>query len=70
MSAKRTVATVKQFDYTSREAYEKDIPKMKAKGYVPTEGLGWGEMLKGGKIVGSEDSEWKYSAFFVKSDMM
>jgi hypothetical protein len=27
-------------------------------------------MLKGGEIVGSEDSEWKYSAFFVKSDMM
>lgn len=53
---RRTVATIKQYDYESKEEFEKDIPNMKKKGYhvMSTNDF------KHGEIYGSEDSKWKY----------
>lgn len=64
--AKRTVATIKQFDYTSKDEFQKDIDRMKKKGYFLVEngmlnGLTHGEVL---------DDTWRYTAYFVKTDMM
>lgn len=62
---KRTVATIKQYDYRTKEDYENDIPAMKQKGYLP---LNTTEFYAG-TIVGS-DEEYKFTAYFIKSDMM
>lgn len=68
---KRTVATIKQFDYASKEEYEKDIPRMEKRGCFPVNGLVLGRTLKDGEIGDSdEDCEWRYTAYFIKSDMM
>lgn len=64
---KRTIATIKQFDYTSKEEFEKDIPKMKEKGYTLIEGGMFNNCLQHQEI---EDIKWKYTASFIKSDMM
>ncbi|GCD12623.1 hypothetical protein [Clostridium tagluense] len=64
---KRTVATIKQFDYTSKEEFDKDIIVMKKKGYTLIENGMYNNYLNAGKI---DDSTWKFSAYFVKSSLL
>lgn len=68
--AKRTVATIKQYDYTSKEEFLKDIPKMLEKGYTLVDNGMINDCLKHGEIVGDDDGKWKYTAYFLKSPMM
>lgn len=65
---KRTVATIKQFDYTSKEVFLKDIEKMKQKGYHLIH-----DGMYNGKLDPQElngDDTWKFTAYFVKSSMI
>ena len=64
--SKRTIATIKQFDYTSKEEFENDIKTMKSKGYVLTDGMGYN--LNSQALEG--DDKWKYTAYFIKSDLV
>lgn len=65
---KRVIATIKQVDYTSKEEYEKDVPKMRAKGYtVVSNDCMMGKVLTTQDIVG--DDKWKFTAYFIKDTM-
>lgn len=65
---KRVAATIKECDYTSKEEFERDIPRMKEKGYkLICDGMYHG-MLHPSEIEG--DDYWHYTASFVKSTMM
>lgn len=63
MKTKRAIATIKQYDYTSFEEFQKDIPRMNKKGYALMENV-----LTHGKI--SFNSTWTYTAYFIKNDVM
>lgn len=63
---KRSVLTIKEYDYTSKEEFEKDIEVMKKKGYTLIEG-GAFNGLTHHEVVGSDT--WKYSAYFFKETM-
>lgn len=67
--AKRTVCNIKQQDYTSKEAFLKDVPKMREKGWhlIEKDSYGWSEMFGHGEL---DDDVWKYTAHYIKSDMM
>lgn len=60
---KRAVSTIKQYDYTSKEDFEKHKKEMKEKGYFLIEGLfdGW---LDAKEI---DDVKWKFTASYIKS---
>lgn len=64
---KRQYATIKQFDYSSKEEFEKHKVEMENKGYRLIKGIFSG-VLDPNEILG--DDNWKYSASFIKSDMM
>lgn len=64
---KRTVATIKQYDYTSKKEFEGHKIKMKEKGYVLIDNGMFNNTLKHREL---DDYKWKYTAYFVKSDMM
>lgn len=65
---KRSIATVKCYDYTSKEEFEKDIEPMKEKGYRVIEKGMFNGAINHGEIVGSEN-KWKYSAWFLKETL-
>lgn len=63
---KRTVVTIKQFDYTSKEEFKKDIERMKKKGYSLIKDGMFGGVLEPNEL---NDNKWKYTAFFMKSSL-
>ena len=65
---KRTISTIKQFDYTSKEEFEKDIKSMKEKGYTLINNGMFNNSLTAGKITG--DDKWKYTGYFIQSKFM
>lgn len=60
---KRTVSTIKQYDYSSKKEFEKHKKEMKERGYHFIEGLfdGW---LDASEI---QDNKWKFTASYIKS---
>ena len=64
--AQRTINTIKQKDYTSKKEFEKDIPKMKSKGYQLIENGMFNDAFNPQEI---DDDYWKYTAHFMKSTM-
>lgn len=60
--SKRTVATIKQYDYTSKEEFEKDIEVMKSKGYF----LLNSKEFKHGEL---KEDNWKYTGYFIKDTL-
>lgn len=68
MAKKRTVCTIKQFDYTSKEEFEKDISRMREKGYhlIKKNDYGWSEHFGHDEL---DDAVWKYTAYFMKDTL-
>lgn len=64
---KRNIATIKQNDYTSKEEFEKDIEKMKEKGYILICNGMYSGVLEPQEI---NDGIWKYTAHFIKSNLI
>jgi hypothetical protein len=62
--AKRTISTIKQFDYTSKVEFLNDVNKMKLKGYILVDNGMYNDVLKHGAV---DDEVWKYTASFIKS---
>ena len=63
---KRTATTIKQFDYTNKEEFKKDIERMKKKGYTLINNGMFGGTLEPNEL---NDDKWKYTAFFMKSSL-
>ncbi len=64
---KRSICTIKQYDYIDKAAFIKDIPKMKSKGYVLIEkgmcnGLFYPQPIHGG-------DDFTYTAAFIKDTL-
>ena len=64
---KRSVLTVKQYDYSSIEEFERHKKEMKTKGYHLTTTGNFGDAFDHGIINGSE--KWVYTACYFKDTM-
>lgn len=66
---KRTVATVKQYDYSSMKEFEKHKSEMIEKGYhfIENNGSSLSMAFNHGTL---NDEKWVYTASYIKSDMM
>ena len=64
---KRQYATIKSFDYSSKEEFEKHKIQMENKGYRLVKGI-YSGVLDPSEI--DNDDNWKYSASFIETDMM
>ena len=66
---KRTISTVKTYDYTSMKEFEKHCIEMSSKGYclIKDDGSLIGNAFSHGEIV--NDEKYVYSASFVKSTL-
>lgn len=62
---KRTILTIKQIDYTSKDEFEKDIPKMREQGYRLIENE-FNNNFTHGDIIGDT---WTYTAYFSKETL-
>lgn len=60
---KRSVSTIKQYDYTSEADFQNHKKEMKAKGYFLIEGLFDG-CLDPAEV---QDEKWKFTASYIKS---
>lgn len=66
MKKKRQHGLIRMYDYISKEEFEKHKKEMWDKGYHLIEGLFDG-CLDASEI---DDETWKYTACYLKSDMM
>ena len=64
---KRQYATIKLFDYSSKEEFEKHKIEMENKGYRLAKGI-YSGVLDPSEI--DNDDNWEYSASFIETDMM
>jgi hypothetical protein len=67
---KRTVMTIKGFDYENEEDFKKDIPLMKEKGYnlITSE---FNNVFSHGEIAHTPDAyRWHYTAYFYKDSLL
>lgn len=65
MAKRRKVVEIVCYDYESMEEYEKHIPIMRERNWIPCDGTGYHLDTK--EIVG--DERWKVTAYFYK-DLM
>lgn len=63
---RRQYAVIRQYDYVSKEEFQKHRVEMEKKGYILVEGF----FSKALDPYEMEDGYWKYSASFIKSDLM
>lgn len=64
---RRQYATIKQFDYSTKEEFKKHKVEMENKGYRLVKDIFSG-ILDPGEL--GNDENWKYTASFIKTDMM
>lgn len=64
---KRTVCTIKQVDYSSKEDFLNDIKKQRETGYILIENGMFNDCLNHQEI---DSADWKYTAYFCKDKLV
>lgn len=64
---KRCYGTIRMYDYTSQKEFEKHKQEMKEKGYMLIENGMFGGTMNPETL---DCEKWKFTACFIKSDMI